>query len=70
MTNAGLAAAIKAKIIAEKGAAQDTAELDEFCDSLAAAIVEYIKANALVTGTATVAGGSSAGAHPVTGTVT
>jgi hypothetical protein len=66
-----MAAAIKAKLLEGKGeAAEDDAELDILCDAIGAAVVEYLKANALITGTASVAGGSSSGSHPVTGTVT
>ncbi len=49
LSNAGMAAAIKAKLLTGKGeAAQDDAELDILCDAIGAAVVEYIVANAVV----------------------
>lgn len=71
LSAAGLSAVIKTQLLsANGGSAADNDQLQAFCDALAAAIVSYITSNAQVVGTATVAGGSSAGAHPVTGTVT
>lgn len=42
-----LAAAIKAKLLADCGAVDDT-PLDEFCDAIAEAVVDHITANAVV----------------------
>jgi hypothetical protein len=64
MTDSGLSAAIKSAIEGLSGAPSDPAELQKFCDALGQAIVEYLKANALVSGTVTSgagAGGSVTG---------
>ena len=49
MTDAGMSAAIKSAIEALEGSPLSDAELQNFSDALGKAIVEYIKANALVT---------------------
>lgn len=68
MTDSGMSAAIKAAIIAKKGAppAAGAQDLQDFCDSVGKAVVEYIQANAVVTGEVT--SGSGAGGT-VTGSV-
>lgn len=48
MTNAGLSAKIKTEIEAIYGAADSDQKLQDFCDALGKAIVEYVTANAVV----------------------
>lgn len=60
MTDAGLSAAIKGEIISRRGAPADDAELQQFCDAVGTAVVDYIKANAEVTVTGVQSGGASA----------
>ena len=50
MTDAGLSAMIKSKIEGLYGAPDKDSELQNFCNALGAAIVEYIQANAVCTG--------------------
>ena len=66
MSEAGLKAEIKSSLLAVFGAAEDDEKLDDFCQAMADAIVGYIQANAVVTGTVTT--GMGAGGA-VTGTV-
>jgi len=66
MTDSGLSSAIKAAIIDLFGTPADPTKLQGTCDAFGKAIVEYIKANAQVTGTVT--SGAGAGGL-VTGTV-
>ena len=66
MTDAGLSAAIKAKL-ESNFTFVDMTQLQNFCDDLGAAIVEYIQANVTVEpGTFTTPSGAVTG----TGTVT
>jgi hypothetical protein len=65
MTIAGLKQALKDEISDVKNVEDDGA-LDEMAEAIATAVVEYIQANALVTGTVT-SGVGAGGA--VTGTV-
>lgn len=70
LVDAGLGAAIKTAIITANGVPTDDAKLTSFCNALGMAIVEYIKANAIVTITqAIVTSGAGAGGT-VTGTGT
>jgi hypothetical protein len=68
MTNAGMSAAIQAQLTSIgwswAGNAAYQAQVQEFCDALAEAIVGYIQANATVVPTALVA---PSGGGPVTG---
>lgn len=66
MTDSGLSAAIKAAIIEISGSPSNATELQNFCDALGKAVVEYVKANATVTGI--VGSGAGSGGN-VTGTV-
>jgi len=66
LTKAALSTKIQTEIIAVFGAADDASKMKDFADALAKAIVDEIKANALVTGTVT--SGAGAGGT-VTGTV-
>lgn len=66
MTNGGLSAKIKTEIEAIYGAPDDDARLQQFCDALGKAIVEYIQANAVVTASGPDPQG---GTQNVTGTV-
>lgn len=65
LTAAGLKTAIKAQMDSTYGAATEPDSRDAFAEAMAAAIINYITANAVVT--VTVVGGSSSGVH--TGTV-
>lgn len=60
MTDSGMAAAIKQAVIDEYGTPDDVSRLDNFANALGKAIVEYIKANAVVTVTGVSSGGSTA----------
>lgn len=62
MTQAGLSAAIKTNLSARGWVHANSAELQQFCDDLAGAIVSYITGNAVV-----LPGTFTAGATPVTG---
>lgn len=66
ITDAGLGAAIKSALAAS-APPTNPAELDAFCQALGQAIVEYLKANAIVTGI--VMSGAGAGGS-VTGQIT
>lgn len=67
LSSSGLSAAIKAKIIEKFGSSPITdAILQQFCDAVAEAVVNYLTANTLVSGTVT-SGVGAGGA--VTGTV-
>ena len=68
LSAATLKTEISSAIVSALGVTDPT-KTDDFADALATAIVDHITANSTVTGTATVATGSSAGTHPVTGTV-
>lgn len=48
LSNSGLSDKIKQEIIAKKGAPEDASKLQDWCDAVAKAIVEYITANAVV----------------------
>jgi hypothetical protein len=68
MTTAGMSAAIKAQLDADfpiEATNNGTTERQHFCDRLAAAIVGYIQANALVSVTTACGAGAGTG----TGTV-
>ena len=69
LTQASLSSKIQTEIIALYGAPDDSSRLKEFADAIAKAVVDEIQENAEVAGTANVSGGSSAGSHPVVGTV-
>ena len=60
MTDAGMSAAIKSAIEGKRGPPTTDQELQDFCDALGMAIVEYIKSNAEV---------STTGVDPQGGTV-
>lgn len=74
MTGAGLAAAIKASFISQKGAPADMAALDSASLALGNAIVTYIQANAVVNSGASVSvpglGLLDSISGPVSGTAT
>jgi len=67
LTQASLATKIQTEIIAQFGAASDAGILNKFCQAIAKAVVDEIKANAVVNPTALVA---PQNAGPVTGTGT
>lgn len=70
MTDAGMSAAIKSALEALIGTPENPTELQNFTDALGRAIVEYIKANAVVTSAGTVTSGGGAGETvATTGTV-
>lgn len=69
LTDTSLSTKLQAEIQLIIGGAQNTVLLKKMCDAIAKAVVDEIQANALVTGTTTVSGGSSSGTHPTTGTV-
>lgn len=60
LTQASLAAKISSEIAALYGAPADAAKLQSFADAIAKAIVDELKANAVVTVTGVTAGGGSA----------
>ena len=62
LTKVSLSAKIEAEIIALYGTPDDSAQLKNFADALAKAIVDEIQANAQVI----IPGGSSAGTYGVT----
>ena len=66
MSDAGLATAIQNAIVAASVSAASPSELSAFCTAVGTAIVEYLKANAVVAGTVT--SGTGAGGS-VTGTI-
>lgn len=79
MTSAGMSAALKPAIdaairdnytiIETVGDAELVKFAQSLADGIANAIVPYIQANAQVTGTTVVSGGSSSGSWPTTGTI-
>lgn len=66
MTQASLSTKIQVEIVAQLGAADDSAQLKRMADAIAKAVVDEVQANAQGAGTTTVVGGSSAGVHPTT----
>lgn len=69
MTNSGMSAAIKTEIQAIPGISiTDEQELENFCDAVGKAIVEYIQANADVTAGLPPPIGLNVGGSPVSGT--
>lgn len=66
LSDSSMSSDIKAQLQTVFGSPVDSAKLQEFCDALGKAIVENIKANALISGTVTSGAGSGG---TVTGTV-
>ena len=61
----GLSDAIKTEIENEFGSAEDQSQIEKYSDAMAKAVINYFKANAVIT--INVVGGSSSGTH--TGTI-
>ncbi len=68
LTQASLSTKIQTEIVAIYGAADDSAKLKDFADAIAKAVVDEIKANAVVT--TTVTGTLPTGTGPAAGTGT
>jgi len=62
---AGMRDALVDAMEAAFGTPEDETKLEEAMEAMATGIVDYIKANAVVTGDVVVASGSSAGTYPI-----
>lgn len=69
LTKASLSTKLETEMTALLGAPADPVLRKKMLDAIAKAVVDEIQANAVVTGTSVVSGGSSSGTWPVTGTV-
>jgi len=66
LSQAGLSSKIETELKAVYGEPADATKLKSFCDAVAKAVVDEIKANAQAAGTCLVTAGSSAGTYQVT----
>ena len=69
LTKASLSTKLETEMTALLGVPADPVLRKKMLDAIAKAVVDEIQANAVVTGTSVVSGGSSSGTWPVTGTV-